>query len=265
MKKKNILIITIVLIIILITFVILVSLFKNTSDEQVPSLTTPNTKLETLENILSSSTYFKDSSITTNEDKQSLTIDDKYEVIVKSGYYMMTIKDIKLEDTYCQIVDSIETSLGASVGSSIETCTKTLDGLIDMGGISAEIYEDYIILSVNSEELANLYDEFRSHSAEELISVDEINYNLNIDDYLFTSMSTGFTEATKEYTICGHLYNKDNKEKTFLFKIYDNNKSLLNEQSFTYTNDSNKYTPFCLDFASEVDNIKYYSIEAHDD
>ncbi len=260
MKKRNI--ILIVIIVILIAVAILVLYSKNDKkDEKIPLETKEETKSETLKNLLQESSYFKDSKITIDSEKQTVKIDDLYDISIKSGYYMMTIKDTKLESGYCNIVDAVETSLGLEAGSSIETCKKTLDGIINIGGITAEIYDDYKVLSVNSEEKAILYDITREHKEKELISIDEINYNIDIDNYLFTSMTTGFTEASKEYSVCGHIYNKNNKDKEFLFKIYDIDKNILNEQKFTFANDTKKYLSFCVDFPSDKNNIKYYSIE----
>jgi len=260
MKKRNIILIVIIIVLVALALLVLYS-ENDKKDEKIPLETKEETKSETLKNLLQTSNYFKDSKIIVDSEKQIVKIDDLYDISIKSGYYMMTIKDTKLEEGYCNIVDAVETSLGLEEGSSIETCKKTLDGVINIGGITAEIYDDYKVLSVNSEEKAILYDVKREHKEKELISIDEINYNIDIENYLFTSMTTAFTEASKEYSVCGHIYNQKNKDKEFLFKIYDTDKNILNEQKFTYKNDTKKYISFCVDFPSDKDNIKYYSVE----
>lgn len=214
-----------------------------------------------LESVLKKSPYFKDSKIYMDKEKEMLVIDERYYVTTKSGYYMMNIREEKNEEGYCQIVDAIETDLGYSVGKSIETCEKTLEGSIALGGISVENYDTYKILTVNSENPATLYDIERTRGEAELISNDEINYNIEIDNYLFTSMSTSYTENIKDFAVCGHVYNPKNKERDFTLKIYDENKIQIGEKILNYKNDKKKYLSFCTNFELPK-SASYFSIEA---
>lgn len=215
----------------------------------------------TLENLLKSSSKFKDSDITANESKEIVTIDKKYDITIKNGYYMMTVKNKEEEKIYCEVVDAVEQSFGKKEGASLETCEETLKGIIEIGGIAVELYDNYKILTVNSEEAAKLYDIDNSHGAKDIISVDEINYNIKIDDYIMTSISTAFTEEAKLYNVCGHIYNANAKNDKLIFKIYDANKEEIASKEYTYKNDTKKYKTFCTEFALDLDNVKYYSIE----
>ena len=221
-----------------------------------------NTRFTILKNALLSSSYFAGANVDSNEKMDVLTVNGKYDIYIKTGYYQMTIKDTKQENKYCEIVDAIEQSLGLLPGKSIETCQKTLEGSINIGGISAEIYDTYKILTVNMEEPAKLYNIENSHVEEELIPVEEINYNIQIDNYLLTSMTTSFKENNKLYSICGHMYNKNKKStKNFSISIYDVNKKLIDTKKYKYENDTKKYIPFCVDYSLESDTVKYYSIK----
>lgn len=220
------------------------------------------TQFDTLKKALSSYEDFKDSKITSNKDSNMASIDDKYDVSIKSGYYMMTIKDASVESEYCKIVDAIEVGLGGKVGDSITTCEETLAGRVGYGHIAAEIYDNYKVLTVNYEEKSSLYDPNNTRELEELISTDEINYSIKTKDYLFTSISTGYTKEAKLYNVCAHAYNPNSKAKdTFTISLYDERKDLLKEKNFTYENDSKKYISFCVDFDVDDNLIKYYSIK----
>lgn len=237
--------------------------FKNDSTSKIPEEPVKDSTIESeLERILKKSSYFKDSQYEFDKKNNTLKIDDKYIVSIKNGSYLMDIRDSKIEEAYCQIVDAIETHLGNGEGKSIETCKKTLEGSIALGGISAEIYDSYKVLTVNSGTPATLYDTDRTRTENELISEDEINYNVTIDNYLFTSMSTSYNESEKDLAICGHVYNEKNKENNFKIKIYDENKKQIDEKTFTYTNDKKKYLPFCVNYKLATDTVAYFSIEA---
>lgn len=218
-------------------------------------------RFERLEDMLKNSGYFRESKITFDKDNDIVKIDDKYEIYLKTGSYMMTIRNTKLESDYCKIVDAIEQGLGLAPGASIETCEETLRGSIGMGHISANIFDTYKVLLVNSEEPTSLYNIFQTHEEDELILVDEINYNISIDNYLFTSMSASYLNDAKSYSVCGHVYNdKKNITDEFVITTYDDAKNVLSEQSFKYENDTSIFSSFCTDYASETDNVKYYSI-----
>ncbi len=259
MKKNIILIIAILIIIFIIGFIIYFSIDKS-KDSSIEVESTEKTKLDALKEILSNSNYFETSKLVSDTENNKITIDEKYDVYIKNGYYMMNIKDEKDEDTYCEVVDAVEQNFGIEAGKSIETCKKTLDGSINMGGINVEFYDNYKVLTVNSEEASSLYNINNSHTADELIFIDEINYDIKIDDYLFTSMSTGYTKDVKLFSICGHLYDDKYKEKTFIFKTYDVDKNEIAEKSYTYQNDTDKYVTFCVDFENDAGTAKYYSI-----
>lgn len=211
--------------------------------------------------ILSNSDYFKDSSFIFDSGKAKVTIDGKYDVLIKNGSYVMRIADVNLERDYCQIVDAVEVSLGGEKGESITTCMETLNGSIEIGGISAEIYDTYKILTVKSNEKALLYDITKSHVNGELISVDEINYNIKIDNYLLTSMSASYDSAGNLFKVCGHIYNRDDVQDEFIFATYNEKKERLTESRYKYANDTKKYVHFCVDASMDMDNAKYYSVE----
>lgn len=260
MKKTSFIAIGVILVLIISAIVTIRVLDNKDREPGIEVEPIENTRFETLKKALKSSTYFKDSEIEPNDSKEIVTIDGKYDISIKSGYYMMTIKDTKLEDTYCEIVDAVEQSLGAYAGTSIETCKETLNGSINIGGISADIYDNYKVLTVNSDEPAKLYNIDNSHAKDDIISTDEINYNIKIDNYIITSMSTGFTKEAKLYNVCGHIYNSKKKTGDFVLKIYDKDKTELETKEYTYSNDTKKYKTFCVEFPLELDNVKYYSI-----
>lgn len=212
--------------------------------------------------ILKSYSKFKDSNIELDEKEQTAILDGKYKISIKNGSYMMKIEDKKTEKTYCEIADAIETFLGYKEGESVTTCEKTLAGAIDLGGISAEIYDTYKILTINSVTPANLYDASLEHKEAEMISLDEINYIVTVGDSLFTSMTTSFTEEVKDFAICGHVYNPKKDKAKFTIKLYDSNKAVVAEKSLEYTKEKNKYYSFCINHETNIDEIKFYSIEA---
>lgn len=220
------------------------------------------TQFDTLKKSLLNYEAFKDSEITANADSTVASIDGKYDVSIKSGYYMMTIKDVRLESEYCKIVDAIEVGLGGKVGDSLTTCEETLAGRIGYSHIATDIYDNYKVLTVNYEEKSLLYDPENTRELEELISIDEINYNIKTKGYLFTSISTGYTKEAKLYNVCAHAYNPNSKAKdTFTVSLFDERKDLLKEKNFTYENDSKKFLSFCVDFDIDDNLIKYYSIK----
>lgn len=260
MKKTSLIWITII--VAFIGAALLVYMFIN--DDRNPDIELDKAeekRLTSLEKLLKESDRFKDSDISSNKDKNIVTIDGKYDITIKSGYYMMSIKDPKEEDTYCEIVDAVEQSLGKKKEASIETCKETLKGSISIGGIAADIFDNHKILTVNSDEPAKLYDIDSSHKEKDIISVDEINYNIKIDDNLFTSMSNEYVDENKNHTICGHIYNPVKINEKFTFKIYDKDKNELDNKNFTYEGTTKKYSTFCMEFERDLDDIKYYSIE----
>lgn len=260
LNKKTILITILAILLIAVSSTIYSSFSKKNDTTHDYDL--EPTKIETLKKALLDYPDFAKSKITTDKDKNTLMINDKYEIVIKNGYYSMTIKNLKLESDYCRIVDAIEVSLGTQAGKSIETCEKTLAGKINLGGISADLYDTYKVLTVNSEEASTLFDPSKSHKEREIISKDEINYNITIDDYLFTSMSANYTTDNKTLKICGNVIEeKDNKDKTFTITTYDKDKKELDKKNYKYENTTNKYVPFCVDYIRELDDVKYYSID----
>lgn len=220
------------------------------------------TDYDVLKEILEKSSYFADSNFTRGETDNSLVIDEKYTVNIKSGTYSMTIKDVKNEDKYCEIVDAIEMNFGAIEGSSIETCKATLDGKFALGGISMESFDTYKILTVSSLEPATLYDEAKSKQEKEIISTDEKSFTLSIEGDLLSSMTSNYNIEKKIYSVCGNVYHpKKSKIDGFTIKLYDENKNPLAENTYKYTETFEKYMPFCVDINGEVANAKYYSIE----
>lgn len=262
--KKNIIIILCTTIGIALIGKFAVDLYYEENKDKKPDIEIEpieNSRFETLKSALKDSTYFKNSEITASTSKEVATVDGKYDISIKNGYYMMTIRDMNQIDKYCEIVDAIEQSLGAKEGESLLTCKETLNGSINVGDITADIYDTYKVLTVSSETPAKLYNVENSHGNDDLISVDEINYNIKIDDYLLTSMSTNFIKESNQYNICGNIYNAKEKEGKLIFSIYDNDSNKVNEKEYAYSNSTKKYLTFCVDFSLDIDNIKYYSVK----
>lgn len=218
-------------------------------------------RFRTFKKAIEDSTYFKDSQIVLDASKIKVTINGKYNVYIKNGLYSMRIDDPEDETYYCQIVDSVEQSFGEKPGSSMSTCMETLKGSIEIGGISAEIFDSYKILSVKSNEKALLYDVLKSHVNGELISVDEINYNIKFDDYLLTSLKPKYDDTKDIFNICGHIYNKDKVGDEFIFSLYDEKKEMIDQVNYAYNNDTKKFLSFCVEKEIDTDIVRYYSIE----
>lgn len=229
--KKKYFIITI-FIILTLAFGLLFWRLNGLKKENDIEVVQPETlRFEKLKNALLASSTFENSTITTNANQELVNVDGKYDIVIKSGFYSMTIKDQKLEKGYCEIVDAIEQSLGLEVGQSIETCEKTLAGMINLGGINVELFDTYKVLTVSSENIPTLFSTTNNHIEKDLISIDEINYNIKLDNYLFTSMSEQYDSTKKEYSLCGNVYNsKKTKNKEFIFKLYDENKNELEKK-----------------------------------
>ena len=219
-----------------------------------------DSRLERLESILSTSGYFDNAKYSTDNDNLKLTIDNKYDIYVKSGNYMMNIKDIKLEDKYCEIVDAVTMNFGGKKGESLKTCKYTLDGIIDLGGISVEFFDTYKILTINSSEKATLYNPDNNYSDKDIISIDEKNYAINFSDFLLTTMSTKYVESMKTFSICGNIYNKKVKTANILFKIYDDKKKEISTKTYKYESDTGHLEPFCVNFENDSNIAKYYSV-----
>lgn len=250
----------------IILVIIVVPKIKSTTIKQEEESTLKE-KVETkevtsLKTALKNYPAFKDSDVIVNEEQTSVRIDDKYDVTIKNNLYSMTIKDHNLESDYCKIVDAIETNLGADIGKSTITCEMTLDGTLNLGGISVEFFDTYKVLTVNADEKAVLYDTANNQENKDIISIDKINYGIDFDNYLFTSMSTNYLSDSKIFKICGNVAEtKKTKDKSFTFTIYDESKNPLDNQTFEYKNDTEKYTPFCLDYTRNIDDVRYYSVE----
>lgn len=218
-------------------------------------------RLEKLKKNFKESTYFAESKIEIDEDKLSFTIDKKMEVSLKNNRYVMIIKDPKLEDKYCEIVDVIEHDLGLEWGKSLSTCKSALEGKIGVFGLDVDFNSSYKILSLSNDNKIDIYDESNTHKEEELISLDEINYNIKIDNYILSSLSCNLDNEIKTLNVCGNIFNsKNDKEQDFFLKIFDNNKDELSEKKYTYKNENPKYIPFCIEFNTDGKIPKYYSI-----
>ena len=257
-RKKLILFILLFVIIFMIIF-IAISFRTNITNSEINNAT--DERLDKLKKILKDSTYFDNSKFKYDYENLRLTLDDKYDISIKSGTYMMNIKDERSEEFYCKIVDAIEMSFGTDKGEAIETCKETLDGAINLGGISVEFFDNYKVLTVNMNEKATLYSTNSTHVAEELISIDEINYDIKLDNYMFTMMSTNYKEETHELNICGNVFNKRKKTCNFVFTIYDENKEEIKTSDYKYENDTGKYISFCTVFQDETNSAKFYSLK----
>ncbi len=250
---------TIIILVVVILIIVGGYLFsKKSSDKE--NIDNEETVSHKLVDIIKNSHYFDSSNIVFDKENNKLSIDERYEVHIKSGYYMMNVKDEKDEDIYCQIVDSVIMDFGNKKGSALDTCKRTLDGSINMGGINVEFLGTYKVLTVNSEEKSNLYSEENTHISGDFISLDEINYNVQIEKYLLTSLSTGYSDEIDTLSICGNIFHPKGTHKTFEIKIYDADKNIISVNEYNFQNEENIYKPFCTDFIIEENNVKYYSI-----
>ena len=212
-----------------------------------------------LKEILEDSKYFNESTYNYDKENKIFTIDDKYSINIKNGYYTMDIINNKNDDTYCKIVDAVQMKLGAERGASIETCKMVLDGKINASGINVSSYENHKTLNVNNRELANLYSESSARSDEEEISLDELNYTINIDDYIFSSLNGSYDSELKIYNICGNIYGEDKNKKEFVFILEDENKASISQEKYEYIKEDN-YSPFCIEFKDVNVEPKYYKV-----
>lgn len=252
--------VAVMVIIIILGIVLLFKMITTDRKQDIEVDSLEYSRYTKLENILMSSAEFSSSTIYPNADYTTLTVDGKYDVVIKTGYYMMTIKNAENEELYCKIVDAIETSLGAKENASIDTCQATLAGKMSLGGISAEIFENYKILTVSSEEPAKLIDPDNSHKENEPISTDKVDYTVTAQDNIITSIQTEYKEDTDNFSLCGNIFNTKKREDKLIFKIYDEAKNEITSKQYIYANDTKKYIPFCLDFTLEINNVKYYSV-----
>lgn len=249
MKKRFVGISLAILIIIGIAAIFIINYRDREKTEDIGLETGVEFKVETLKNLLENSSYFSDSKIKANNEQGTVTIDKKYVITIKNSTYQMTIRDTKLESTYCKIVDVIENSLGAESGSTIDTCQKTLNGSINLGGINVEFFETYKLLTVNALEPSTLYLEENEKDETSVISTEENNYSVVIDDYIFTSILPNYLVDAKTLSICGNVYNPRKKANdTFNITLFDSNKNLLATKEYVYENTSKKYTSFCVEF-----------------
>lgn len=216
--------------------------------------------LKKLENILSKSGYFENAKYTYDTVNRKLTINNMLDVFIKPNKYLMNVKNEKLEDIYCNIIDAVAMNLGGLKGNSNNTCKLTLDGEISMGSINVEFFDTYKILTINNNEKPILYNVKSSRIAGELISVDEINYDIKFDNYTFTLLNYKNTDNAD--MICGNVFSKKSKKDAFTFKIYNENRKELDFKDYKYSNDTKKYIPFCVEFSQHSDTVRYFSIES---
>lgn len=260
MKKKTTLAIIIAALVALICAGIFFFIFKDKKDNNADKII-ENRSYNELREILANSKYFDTLNTSYDENKKMLTLNDKYNVYEKPGYYLMNVTDDNDLDVYCQIVDAIEIKLGAQKGDSLKTCELTYNGLINTGGINVEEHDNYKILTVNNKELATFYAEDNIHKEGEMINLDEVNYTIEINGTIFSSLTTSYDSDTTNFSICGNIYNDSDRDKTYKIIYYDINKFKINETTYKYENDTKKYKNFCIDVINENDNIKYYQID----
>lgn len=258
MKKTIIIIGALALLSILSIFTI--RIFASPREKDIDTPTVEERRFDKLKTLLENSTYFADSHITVNSTFEIANIDDKYDISIKSGTYSMRIDDPKQEKEYCKIVDAIEQSLGVKPESSLETCEKTLAGVFDLGGISAEIFDTHKNLTVYREEKAKLYEELALHQKNDFISLDEVDYIVSIDGYTFSSIVSTYSPDTKTASVCGNIHHPKNQKKKFTVSLYDEQKSEIVRKEYEFQNDTPKYKSFCLDFTLKTNGVKYYSI-----
>lgn len=255
MVRRGILVLTIFVVSIFITFIIV----SNDNKDGV-EIARENVSYSNFKNILSSKRDFADSTYSYDPTNNKVTIDNKYDIYIKNGYYMMNISNDDDRNVYCEIVDAVEKSLG-SKESSMNTCNMTLDGVISLGGINSNDYGEYKVLTVNTNEKATLYDDITSHDEDDYINLEEINYTVKIDDYIFSNMKFKLEdESSSKFDICGNLFNKNNSMGNFTFTTFDSNKTPLESKKYTYQNDTNKYESFCVEF-NMAEKARYYTIK----
>lgn len=248
-------------IIIVVVFIAFLAVLFALYDRKGASFDTDyKAKYLVLKNTLKNSGYFEDSTFKYNDETDVLTIDDKYNVYVKSGYYSMNIKNNEEREVYCNVVDAVEMHLGHQKGDSIETCNMTIDGIIDIGGISITDYKNYQTLSVNYKDKSILYSSESKHVLDEYISVDEQNYTIEDSSYIFSSITSTYSEELKEYSICGNLYNDRISDGNFTFDLYDSGKGFLQGGDYQYDNENDKYKSFCVEFKNVEINPSYYVV-----
>lgn len=257
--KKTLLILS-GLAVVILAHQLLTRIFASAREHRIEVESIETTRYNKFVAALTSTEKFKDAKFVPNEKMDVVNIDGEYDVTIKSGSYVMIIRDAKLESGYCEIVDAIETALGVRPGASVETCTETLKGTIGLGGITADIFDDYKVLTVVSDEPAKLYKVMDSHISNELISVDEEDYDISIEGFVITSMRMNYVESSKLYSVCGNIFNPKKTKEQFTIKIYDSQKEELAAKDYSYQNETKKYISFCTDFTLETNGVKYYSI-----
>jgi hypothetical protein len=250
--KKKILIFSLIIILIACIFLNCRSLTL----KKAPSYkNVDNSDLVKIKKILNNDSKFNNSKLNYDKYNNKIIINNELEVFIKNGYYLINVEN-KKENLYCNFVDAVEKYLGAQI-SSIPTCQKILNEEINIGGIDVAIYNDHKVLTINNKTLANLYDENKMHKKEDLINLDEINYGIEDENILMTSMYTNVDIDTKETKICGDIYAKENVNINF--ELYDENKKLI--ESKTLNQDAmKKYEPFCINFTINEKIPKFYKV-----
>lgn len=246
---------------IVVIFIILLAVLFILYDKKGVSFETDyQAKYTVLKSTLKNSGYFEESSFKYNDENNVMTIDEKYNIYVKSGYYSMNVRNEDDEDVYCKVVDAVEMHLGHQKGASIETCEMTIDGIIDIGGISVTDYKNYKTLSVNYKEKTILYSRDSAHALDEYISVDEQNYTIEDSEYIFSSLTSTYSEELKSYSICGNLYNERISDGNFTIELYDSSKNFINGEDYQYDNELDKYKSFCVEFKNIEVKPNYYMV-----
>lgn len=216
-------------------------------------------KTDDLKRILIASGYFEDGDIVSSEDDSKLTIFEKYDIHIKNGNYLMYIKDAKNEDIYCEVVDAVNMNYGDKKGNSLDTCHKTLEGIISLGGINVEFFDTYKILTVSSTIQPKLYKVDSSHGENDVISVDEINYDIKIETSTFTLMSLKLEEG-KNAELCGNVHSPEVDEKTYIVNVFGDDKNILASKELLFSGNTDRYQSFCVVFDDIDSPIAYYSI-----
>lgn len=246
-------------VIIFILLIVVLLLIYNKKTEHFDITTNYNEKYAVLRSTLKSSGYFDEAHFRYNEEKDLVTIDNKYNIYIKSGYYLMNIRTEQDEEAYCKVVDAVEMHLGYSKGESLDTCHMIVDGIIDIGGISIKRYDNYKVLSVNYKEKSILYSSNSAHKFDEAISVNEQNYTIEEDNYIFSSLTTTYSNDLDMYSICGNLYNELISDGNFTFELY-NDKESFATSDYQYDNDNNEYKSFCVEFKNIEAEPSYFMV-----
>lgn len=212
---------------------------------------------EKVKSFLQSYEEFKNSKINLDEEKETIVLDDKYEIGIMGGYIILDIGYEDDRETICKIVDSIEKGLGQKE-DSIETCKNILDGKYDSDFMNVNYQNEQMVVTVSTTMIGKL-DNLKTFKSDELIELESRNFKLSIDNYNFSHITSGYNKENEMTEVCFAILNLDKNPRDFTVKYYDLEKKLLHEEKVSYngTDVPSEFT--CARWNSE-NNAKYFSI-----